>query len=304
MDHDHIQTDKEHNHKEHDSKKLAIVSIINILGFSVEMVGGILFGSVALISDAIHMLFDSLAYVMAFVASFIARHYGQSGNWSYGIHRIEPLSAFLNGVLLIPMIGYILWESYQRFLSPVDIVTIPTILIAIGGLLVNVISVYVLNGNDMSLNERGAFYHLLGDAGGSIAVIVSIVVVEITGFKSVDPIVASLIAVIIAWSSIKLLRGSGAIFFHKSPVDVEKITTNISEIEGIKNVQDIHVWQLCSQISVATTHIETEERSDVDVQHIRHTTHQVLSDKGVDHATVEICYKCDDRTAHIKNHSH
>lgn len=304
MGHDHTHADEGHGHEESDSRKLAIVSIINSLGFAVELAGGILFGSVALISDSIHMLFDALAYVMAFAASFTARRYGKSEEWSYGIHRIEPLAAFLNGALLIPMIGYILWESYRRFLSPIDIGTIPTLAIAVGGLLVNVVSVFVLNGNDMSLNERGAFYHLLGDAGGSIAVIVSVVVIEITGFRAVDPIVASLIAVILVWSAIKVLRGSGAIFFHKSPVDIEQITTNISEVEGIENVQDIHAWQVCSQITVATTHIATEDSSDIDVRDILHETHQILSDQGVDHATVEICYECDDHTAHLTNHSH
>jgi len=299
----------EKGHEQHDSvadgeRKLAIVAVINIVGFFVELAGGLLFGSVALISDAIHMLFDSLAYVMAYVATFLAERY-ESDGWSYGVHRIEPLSAFLNGVLLIPMIGYIVWESYQRFLAPMDIGTIPTLIVAIGGLLVNVISVVILHGDEMSLNERGAFYHLLGDAGGSIAVIVSTTIIHLSGIRIIDPVVASLIAVLIAWSALKVLRGSSAIFLHRTPLDVEEIRSGINEINGIKEVNDLHIWQICSQITVATTHVKTDKEVCPErVRDILHKTHQELSSHGVDHATVEICCGCDNETAHLGNHGH
>ncbi|MFB6149407.1 MAG: cation diffusion facilitator family transporter, partial [Halobacteriales archaeon] len=152
QDHDHS-----HGHERaRSSRTLALVAAINLVGFVAELAGGLLFGSVALLSDAVHMLFDALSYVMAFVASYVADRYEGSTRWSYGLHRLEPLAAFLNGVLLIPMVGYILWESYQRFLEPVAINPELTLIIATGGLLVNIGSVYVLQGGEMSLNERGA----------------------------------------------------------------------------------------------------------------------------------------------------
>lgn len=205
------------------SRKLAAVSVINLVGFLAELAGGLLFGSVALLSDAFHMLFDALAYVMAFAAARVADRYDEGGRWSYGLHRLEPLAAFLNGLLLLPMVGFIFWESYQRFLDPVTIGTGPTLVIATGGLLVNVGSVYVLQGGEMSLNERGAFYHLLGDAAGSIAVIASTLIIEVTGLRIVDPVVAGLIALLITWTAGKVLYGSGAIFLQRTPFDQSEV---------------------------------------------------------------------------------
>lgn len=269
------------------SRTLAIVSAINAVGFLAELAGGLLFGSVALLSDAFHMLCDALAYVMAFLASYVADRYGENDRWSYGLHRLEPLSAFLNGVLLFPMVGFILWESFQRFLDPVAISTGPTLAIAVGGLVVNVASVSVLGGDEMSLNERGAFYHLLGDAGGSIAVIASTAVVELTGIRIVDPITAGLIALLIAWSAVSVVRTSGAIFFLRTPIDSDAIRQELGAIDGIEGVEDFHAWQICSQITVATVHVTTTatttEASDAVLQRV----HEELAAHGVDHATVE-----------------
>lgn len=286
------------------SRKLAAVSVINLLGFLAELAGGMLFGSVALLSDAFHMLFDALAYVMAFAAAYVADHYGDGEEWSYGLHRLEPFAAFLNGVLLLPMVGFILWESYQRFLTPIEIGTGPTLAIAFGGLLVNVGSVYVLQGGEMSLNERGVFYHLLGDAGGSIAVIVSTVVIEVTGIRIVDPITAALIAVVVTLSALKVLGGSGAIFFHRTPFGTDEIRTHLLGVEGVEAVDDLHAWQICSQITVATTHVETDVDTMAEAEDVTRRIHEELAHHGVDHATVELCPAYDDRSTHLNHHTH
>ncbi|MUW13773.1 cation diffusion facilitator family transporter [Halorubrum sp. CBA1125] len=286
------------------SRKLAAVAVINLLGFVVELAGGLLFGSVALLSDAFHMLFDALAYVMAFAAARVADRYGENGRWSYGLHRLEPLAAFLNGLLLLPMVGYILWESYQRFLDPVAIGTGPTLAIATGGLLVNVGSVYILQGGEMSLNERGAFYHLLGDAGSSIAVIISTIIVGTTDLRVVDPIVAGLIAVVITWSAAKVLRGSGAIFLLRMPFDRDEVRAALHEIDGVVTVDDLHAWQICSQITVATTHVETSAETMAEAEAVTRRVHEALARHGVDHATVELCPGYGDRDVHLDDHAH
>ena len=295
----------DHSHDQPSSnRKLALVAGINLLGFAGELAGGLLFGSVALLSDAVHMLFDALAYVMAFVASFVANRYESSSGWSYGLHRLEPLAAFLNGVLLIPMVGFILWESYQRFLNPIEIGTVPTLAIAFGGLLINVGSVFILQGGEMSLNEKGAFYHLLGDAGGSIAVIVAVVAIEVTGISIIDPITAGLIAVVIVWSAWKVLRGSGAIFLVKSPIDSDRVRADIEMIDGVAGVDDLHLWQICSQITVATTHVETAEDEIGDYRTVNQRIHEVLAAHDIDHATVELCPAYSERSTHLNSHGH
>lgn len=305
-DHGHGQShDGAHGHGQStSSRKLALVAGINLIGFVAELAGGTLFGSVALISDAVHMLFDALAYVMAFAASFVAERYEISARWSYGLHRLEPLAAFLNGVLLIPMVGFILWESYQRFLNPIEIGTVPTLAIAVGGLLINVGSVYILQGGEMSLNEKGAFYHLLGDAGGSIAVIVAVVVIDITDIGIIDPITAGLIAVVILWSAGKVLKGSGAIFLIQTPIDPDTVRTEIEAIDGVTRVEDLHAWQICSQIIVATTQVEASGTDIADVEAINQRIHQVFADHGVDHATVELCPAYSERPTFLNSHGH
>jgi Co/Zn/Cd efflux system component len=128
---------------------------------------------------------------------------------------------------------YFLYESYQRYLSPVEINTTMTLLLATGGLIVNLASVYVLQGGEMSLNERGAFYHLLGDAGASVAVIVSMLVIRFTDIYLADPATAVIVAGLIVWSAIMLLRESGEIFFQQSPVEPEEVRATIGELDGI-----------------------------------------------------------------------
>ncbi|WP_114579603.1 cation diffusion facilitator family transporter [Saliphagus sp. LR7] len=286
------------------TRRLALVAVINFLGFLVELAGGILFGSVALISDALHMLFDMLAYAMAFGASYTAERFEGGDEWSYGLHRLEPVAAFLNGILLVPMVGYILWESYQRFLDPVAIDPIMTLIIAVGGLLVNLGSVYIVQGGEMSLNERGAFYHLLGDAGGSVAVIISTLAVVMFDLPIADPVAAVLIGVLILVSAGKVLHGSTSILLERSPISPDGLRNELTTIDGVEGVNDLHVWQVCSQLTVATVRLQYEPTSLDQQQMIRSRVHQLLSDCGIDHATVELVggreidMGTDDRTSH------
>lgn len=274
---------------EQSTRKLGIVAAINLAGFVIELVGGLLFGSVALISDAFHMLFDALAYVIALGATVISRRSDPGGRWSYGLHRIEPFAAFLNGVLLVPMVLYLVYESYQRYLSPVDINARMTLVLATGGLLVNLASVYVLQGGEMSLNERGAFYHLLGDAGASVAVIVSMLVIMYTNTLIVDPLAAVLIAALIIWSAVILLRESGAIFFQQSPVDPDEVRTSLLELDGVEGIEDLHVWALSSEIAVASVHVtdsaETVDERDALISRIHK---KLQAEYGITHSTVEV----------------
>jgi cobalt-zinc-cadmium efflux system protein len=295
--HDHSATDSSNS-----TRKLAAVAGINILGFLAELAGGLLFGSVALLSDALHMLFDALAYVMAFAAAVIADRYEGSPEWSYGLHRLEPLAAFLNGALLIPMVIYIVYESYQRFLEPVGIGTGPTLVIAIAGLLINLVSVYVVQGGEMNLNERGAFYHLLGDAGGSVAVIVSVVAIDLTGLRVIDPMVAILIAGIVLWSAGKLLMGSGVIFLHKGPITHENVRTVLQTIDGVDSIDDLHTWQICSELTIATVHIRTSVTSLTDADQVKQAVHDSLAELGVNHATVEVRHT--DQHDRLDAHAH
>ncbi|MEF8814186.1 MAG: cation diffusion facilitator family transporter [Halovenus sp.] len=302
MGHDHEESGHGHSQSSNSPRKLAAVAGINILGFIAELAGGLLFGSVALLSDAMHMLFDALAYVMAFAAAAVANRYDGSAQWSYGLHRLEPLAAFLNGALLIPMVIYIVYESSQRFLDPTGIGTGPTLAIAVAGLGINLVSVYVVQGGEMNLNERGAFYHLLGDAGGSVAVIVSVVAIDLTGLRVIDPAVAILIAGIVLWSAGKLLRGSGAIFLHKAPITHDEVQAAVQHIDGVESIEDLHTWQICSELTIATVHVRTAADTLDAAARIRRDVHEALADHGVNHATVELLPR--DHPDRLDAHTH
>ncbi len=260
--------ENDHDHG-NSTRKLGTVSTINLIGFVIELVGGLMFGSVALMSDAFHMLFDALAYVMAFFSAYTAENWDANENYNFGFHRIETLSAFFNGALLIPMAAFILWKSYQRFLDPVDIGVVPTIALGTGGLLVNLFSVYYLQGGEMSLNERGAFYHLLGDAAGSIAVIVSTAVIYFTGFNAIDPATAVLIAGLIVWSAVKVLRESFGILMQKSPIPSTEIKESMEKVEGVTDAHHIRVYEICSNVCIASAHAQIEVDSWEEADSIR-----------------------------------
>jgi cobalt-zinc-cadmium efflux system protein len=298
--HEHESTDE---NESVGTRTLALVSVINLTGFFIELAGGLLFGSVALISDAVHMLFDALAYVMAFGAVYTAEQYEASEEWSYGLHRLEPSAALLNGVLLIPMALYIAYEAYTRFTDPVSIDPILTAGVAAIGLIINIVSVYILRGDEMSLNEEGAFYHLLGDTGASVAVIVTMVLITVADLRIADPITAVLIALLVIWSAIRVLRDSVSLLLERSPVPIKEVRSAIREIDSIKSVEDIHIWQICSQLTVATVRVQTHSTT-LDEQHaIRETIHDELTDFGVDHATVELLETVQE-TAPLSSHSH
>lgn len=302
--HEHDHAHGHLNREGSDARRLGLVAVINAVGFVLELAGGLLFGSVALLSDAAHMLFDGLAYGMAFGAASLADRYDTSDRWSFGLHRLEPLSAFLNGVLLVPMVAFILYEAVQRFVTPVAIDTWPTIALATGGLLINLLSVYVLQGRRMSLNERGAFYHLLGDAGASVAVIVSTLVIEFTGYRAVDPITAGLIAVVVLYSAGKLVLGSGAIFLQAAPVSRSDMESRLAEIEGVRAVVDCHTWRICSEITVATVQIDADV-ADLDAATaVTDEVHAVLAELGIDHATVELSPFDGERRVRLNAHGH
>ncbi|MFB6070651.1 MAG: cation diffusion facilitator family transporter [Halanaeroarchaeum sp.] len=294
-----------HDHGRPESARtLGVVAAINVLGFLAELAGGLLFGSVALLGDAVHMLFDALAYGMAFAAAGVAERYDTSDRWSFGLHRLEPLSAFLNGVLLVPMVAFIVYESYQRFLDPVGIATGPTVALAGAGLLINLLSVYVLQGREMNLNERGAFYHLVGDAGASVAVIVSTLVIEVTGVTVVDPITAVLIASVVLWSAGKLLRGSGEIFLHAAPITRSDVEGRLRTVPGVAAVGDCHTWQVCSEITVATVHVEAAVEDLDGAAALTERIHRELADLGIHHATVELSHETYDRGFTLQSHAH
>lgn len=280
-----------HGHGETSSRrKLAGVTLINMVGFAVELAGGLAFGSIALIGDAVHMLFDSLSYLSAFLAAYAAEKVQGGEEWTFGFHRLEVFTAIFNGLLLIPMAGYILWEAYQRYLAPVTIDIVPAVAVALGGLAVNLGSVVYLHGQGrMSLNEKGAYFHLLGDTAGSIAVIIGLLTVQFTGVTVVDPLVAALIAVMVLLSAASVLREGAGILLQKSPIRPSELKAAVEEIDGVEDAHDIKSWQVCSKVNVCTVHATMSVTTLEEAEKIRERIDRTLKDRfNLQHVTLQI----------------
>ena len=197
---------------------------------------------------------------------------------------------------------YIAYEAYTRFANPVSIDPVLTAGVAAIGLIINIVSVYILRGDEMSLNEEGAFYHLLGDTGASVAVVVTMVLITVADLRIADPITAVLIAALVIWSAVRVLRDSASLLLERSPVPLADVRSAISEIDSVESIEDIHIWQICSQLTVATVRVQNQA-TEVDQQHVaRKTVHDQLAEFGVDHATVELIDSAEETTS-LDSHS-
>lgn len=289
-----------HHHDESTSVgRLAIVAVINFIGFILEFIGGLLLGSLALIADSFHMLSDSFSYVLALFAAIIATRYEPNSRRTFGLHRAEPFAALINGLLLVPLFGFVIYHSYERYLEGISINAEYAIIVAVVGLLINVISLLVLDSDSDSVNEKTAWRHLAVDAGASLATILGLALVIVTGQYIFDVIFALIIAVFILWTVAKIFKDSGSILMQFSQKNLDSMTDSVENIDGIDSVTDIHSWNTCGKMVVLTMHVRTDAENIEERENIRKKIYDILERYEVDHATVEI-----DGNSNLKHHHH
>ncbi|MBN0048630.1 cation transporter [Streptomyces actuosus] len=228
-----------------------------------EIVGGLLADSLALIADAAHMATDALGLGMALLAIHFANR-PAGANRTFGYARAEILAALANCMLLLGVGGYVLYEAVQRFLSPAS--TEGGLMIVFGaiGLAANTVSLLLLmRGQQESLNVRGAFLEVAADALGSVAVIVSATVILTTGWQAADPIASILIGLMIVPRTLKLLRETLDVLLEAAPkgVDMDEVRAHILALDGVEDVHDLHAWTITSGMPVLSAHVVV--RSDV-----------------------------------------
>ena len=263
-----------------------------------EVIGGFMTGSLALLSDAAHMLTDVMALVIALIAIRIGRRAADSKR-TYGYRRFEILAAALNAVVLFLVALYILVEAYKRFQNPPDIESGAMMAVAAVGLLVNIISMRMLSkGSENSLNMKGAYLEVLSDMVGSIGVILAGLIIKYTGWWQVDPILAVLIGLWVLPRTWTLLSESLNVLLEGIPkgMEMEKLIDELKAIDGVVEVHDVHVWTITSGANTMTAHlvVNTYPHDDavrrkaqevVERHHIEHSTFQVeaLSEVGGNH---------------------
>jgi len=291
-----------HGYRVVEMKRLKIVTLLTGSMMVVEAIGGIITNSLALLSDAFHMLTHFGALLISLLAIVIATRF-KSEDKTFGYWRAEILTALFNGITLIPIVGYIIYESYQRFLHPREIKDIPMLAIAFTGLLVNLISAVLLWGvGKKDINIRSAFIHMIGDTLSSVAVIVAGVMIYLTGWLIIDPIASICIGIMILLWSAGLIYESIHILLESVPkgIKVNKVASAIKGIGHIKDVHDIHIWQITSGMYSLTCHVVVEDMSISESQGILSQIHHLLDKEfHISHATVQM-----EGTGYAKEHKH
>jgi cobalt-zinc-cadmium efflux system protein len=269
--------------------RLRVALSITLTVMVVEIVGGIVADSLALVADAAHMATDALGLGMALLAIHFANR-PPTGNRTFGYARAEILAALANCLLLLGVGGYVLYEAIQRFVTPADTEGGLTIVFGAIGLVANMISLTLLmRGQKESLNVRGAFLEVAADALGSLAVIVAAAVILTTGWQAADPIASLVIGLMIVPRTFKLLRETLDVLLESAPKDVDmtEVRTHMLALDGVEDVHDLHAWTITSGMPVLSAHVVV--RSDV-LSAIGHEKmlHELQNCLG-DHFDVEHC---------------
>jgi len=228
------------------------------LGYAlVELVGGVVFDSLALLSDAGHMFSDAGALGLAWFAAWVAARPAGSRH-SYGLARAEVVAAFVNGLALLLVVVFIAVEAIARLLEPRQVDGLGVMVIAFIGLLLNLLVVFILSRSERNLNLRAAILHVTSDAVGSVAALVAGAVIYFTGWAPIDPILSLVIAVIVLASTIQLLREALHVLMEGVPmsVDLEEVGRSIARIRGVVNVHDLHIWNISSGRAALSAHVE------------------------------------------------
>jgi cobalt-zinc-cadmium efflux system protein len=236
-----------------------------VLGFLVvELVGSLLTNSLALLADAGHMVTDAVGVGLALLAIAVASRPATPAK-SFGYYRLEILAAALNAVLLFGVAAFVLYEAIQRLATPPEVIGGPMLVIAVIGLVVNVVSIRLLaTGAQTSLNLRGAYLEVLGDLLGSVAVLVASGIILLTGWTPADPIASVVIALLVLPRAWALLREAIDVLLEATPkhVDLGEIRAHLLEAAGVADAHDLHAWTLTSGISVVSAHVVMEPGAD------------------------------------------
>jgi len=277
-------------------RSLIAALVVIFLIFFVELFGGFASNSLALISDAGHMLTDSMALLLALLATIFAAQPATKER-SYGFYRLEILSALFNGSLLTLISVFIFYQAFQRFFHPPEVQSGLMLMIATIGLLANVgAAVILVRGSKENLNVQGAFLHVLSDMAASVGVIIGGVIIHFTRWNFVDPIIGILIAILILRGALRLVSDSVNILLEAAPkgVAMEEVASTIKGVKGVRGLHDLHVWTITSGLNAISAHIVIEDSEAERASQILREINEVLKSKfAISHATFQTeCLSC------------
>lgn len=270
-------------------RRLRAALAFTVVFMGVEIAGGLLSRSLALLADAGHMASDAGALALSLFAFWLSSR-PRSLRRTFGWYRFEIFAALLNGLSLWLAAGIIAWEAFRRVRAPLDIKTGPMLLVAAAGLAVNVLVARILHqSRHESLNTKGAYLHVVGDALGSIGVIAAGLLIRATGWKVVDPIVSVLLCGLIAWSGGRLVREAFHILMEGTPdhLPLQEIGSGLAGIEGVRDVHDLHIWTVTSGFVALTVHLAVDDPGEAPA--VLSAARDLLAARfGLEHTTIQI----------------
>jgi len=278
-------------HSDHIEKKLGSVFAIAIGLFILEIVGGVVSNSLALIADSFHILLDVIAIGISLIAFRIAKR-PHSSTLTFGFHRVEIIAAFINGISLVAMAAFIFYEAYRRFLVPPEIRTETLLIVASIGLCVNIIMALMLKKESRSnLNVKGSYIHVLGDLLSSVGVIVGAILIFFLNNSIIDTIVSIGIGLLIIRSGLILCKECLHVFMEGTPKEIEisEVSGELEKFDEITEVHDVHVWTLTSNIFAMSAHIKVRQEFIQNPNALLKKINQIMKEQfGINHCTIQI----------------
>lgn len=268
-----------------------VVAFALVLSFLiVEVVAGLLSNSLALLSDAGHMLTDAVGLGMALAAITTANRIDAARHRTFGLYRLEIVAAFVNALLLVAVAVYVLVEAVQRFRDPPAVLSTPMLIVALGGLAVNIIGFMLLRaGSRESMNVEAAFMEVLADLIGSVGVVVAALIMMTTGWRYADPLFGAALGLFILPRALKLGLKALRVLVQAAPpqLDLDAVSAELVALDGVVDVHDLHVWTLTSEMEVASLHLMT--RDDADPHVVLDEAETLLRERyHIGHATLQI----------------
>lgn len=296
--HHHHGHDHHHDHHHHfeitregNKKGLLIALVITTSIMLLEFFGGLLTNSLALLSDAGHMLSDASSLLLSLIAIWFASR-PPSPKKTYGFYRVEILAALFNGVSLFIIAGFIVWEAFERFLAPPTVASGTMIIIASVGLFANLVSAWALiRKGDVknNVNLRSAYLHVLGDALGSVGAIIAGIVMLMFSWYIADPIISVIVALLILKSAWGVILHSIHILMEGTPTTINQheVKNELLQITGVKDIHDLHIWTITSGLDSLSCHMVIEDQ--IDSQEIlQHAIDKIKDKFHIEHTTIQI----------------
>lgn len=287
--HAHKKGDAQHSHaRQQTSFRILSIALIFTLSFSgVEVIAGLWANSLALISDAGHMVTDAASLGLAILAQYIARR-PPSAKHSFGFGRAEALAAFVNGLAMLALVIWLAVEAITRFYEPHVVQGSMVTIVAVIGLLVNILVAWVLSRDQKSVNTRAALVHVMGDLLGSLAALTAGIVIQWTGWMEIDPLLSLFVCVLLLKSTWGILAESYHFLMEGVPLHIDylQVGQDLLKIPGVLSVHDLHVWEMTPGYPALIGHVEIRDLQDwpTTMEKIRN---MLLDKHGIDHVTLQ-----------------